>query len=303
MNVNKLKKTLSVLLIAAFMLSAAGCSMIDYKKAEKLKNDGDYAAAQEMYIALGDYKDSAELANECGYQLAKAAYDSEDYETAAGLFDKLGSYKNSAELKQDCEDNLLSAKLVGKWVSGHVDVAEILQATFDELAEDDDVDMTALAANCNFDDCVLVIYAEFTDKGTFIMNYDSAAFVDPFIAALKDGFQVTMEDALRQDIIDSGITMEEVEAAYGTSDIDEVFAADMGFTIEDYFNAIVSRDALITLYDSMIITGVYNADGGNISITIGTETEAADYDSESDTIIMSGEGLAEGDITFTREAA
>ena len=64
MNVNKLKKTLSVLLIAAFMLSAAGCSMIDYKKAEKLKNDGDYAAAQEMYIALGDYKDSAELADE-----------------------------------------------------------------------------------------------------------------------------------------------------------------------------------------------------------------------------------------------
>ena len=96
MNVNKLKKTLSVLLIAAFMLSAAGCSMIDYKKAEKLKNDGDYAAAQEMYIALGDYKDSAELANECGYQLAKAAYDSEDYETAAGLFDKLGSSVQSS---------------------------------------------------------------------------------------------------------------------------------------------------------------------------------------------------------------
>lgn len=77
MNVNKLKKTLSVLLIAAFMLSAAGCSMIDYKKAEKLKNDGDYAAAQEMYIALGDYKDSAELADECGYQVARAAYDSD----------------------------------------------------------------------------------------------------------------------------------------------------------------------------------------------------------------------------------
>ena len=119
MNVNKLKKTLSVLLISAFMLSAAGCSMIDYKKAEKLKNDGDYAAAQEMYIALGDYKDSAELADECGYQVAKAAYDSEDYETAAGLFDKLGSYKNSAELKQDCEDNLLSAKLVVKWQRGY----------------------------------------------------------------------------------------------------------------------------------------------------------------------------------------
>ena len=137
MNVNKLKKTLSVL------LSAAGCSMIDYKKAEKLKNDGDYAAAQEMYIALGDYKDSAELANECGYQLAKAAYDSEDYETAAGLFDKLGSYKNSAELKLDCEDNLLSAKLVGKWVTGNVDIADVVQAVFDALSGS--MDVAALA--------------------------------------------------------------------------------------------------------------------------------------------------------------
>ena len=299
MTVNKLKKALSMLLIAAFMLSASGCSMIDYVKAEKLRLDGDYAAAQEMYIALGDYKDSAELANGCGYQTAKDAYDSEDYETAAGLFDKLGSYRNSAQLKQKCDDHMLEAKLVGKWVSGNVDVAEILQATFDELAGDGDVDMTALAANCNFDDCVLVIYAEFTDKGTFIMSYDSAAFVDPFIAALKDGFQVTMEDALRQDIIDSGITMEEVEAVYGTSDIDEVFAADMGFTIEDYFNAIVSRDDLISLYDSLIITGTYNVEDGNISITVGTETETADYDSESDTITMSGENLTDGEITFT----
>ena len=153
MNVNKLKKTLSVLLIAAFMLSAAGCSMIDYKKAEKLKNDGDYAAAQEMYIALGDYKDSAELADECGYQLAKAAYDSEDYETAADLFDKLGSYKNSAELKQKCDDQILSAKLVGKWVSGNVDVTELVQTTFAALSGDADVG--AWYNNCNFDDCAI----------------------------------------------------------------------------------------------------------------------------------------------------
>ena len=226
MNVNKLKKTLSVLLIAAFMLSAAGCSMIDYKKAEKLKNDGDYAAAQEMYIALGDYKDSAELANECGYQVAKAAYDSEDYETAAGLFDKLGSYKNSAELKQDCDDRMLSAKLVGKWVSGSVDIADVVQAVFDALSGN--MDVAALAANCNFDNCVLVLKAEFTDSGTFILGYDSSAFVDPFIAALKDGFQIMMEDTLRQSITDNGLTMEDVEAYYGTSDLDELFAIESG---------------------------------------------------------------------------
>ena len=301
LTVKKLKKTLSALLIAAFMLSAAGCSMIDYKKAEKLRNDGDYAAAQEMYIALGDYKDSAELADECGYQIAKAAYDSGDYETASGLFDKLGSYRNSAELKQDCDDHILSAKLVGKWVSGNVDIAETVQAVFDALS--DNMDVAALAANCNFDDCVLVLKAEFTDSGTFILGYDSTSFVDPFIAALKDGFQTTMEDTLRQSIIDSGITMEDAEAYYGTSDIDEIFAAEAGVSIGDYFDTLISRDTLISIYDSMSFTGAYSVDGGNITITFGTETDTVTYDSGSDTVSVSGDELSEGDITFTREKA
>lgn len=301
MNVNKLKKTLSVLLIAAFMLSAAGCSMIDYKKAEKLKTDGDYAAAQEMYIALGDYKDSAELADECGYQVARAAYDSGDYETAAGLFDELGSYKNSAELKQDCDDHMLSAKLVGKWVSGSVDIAELVQAVFDALSGS--MDVAALAANCNFDNCVLVLKAEFTDSGTFILGYDSSAFVDPFLAALKDGFQITMEDTLRQSLTDNGISMEEAEAYYGTSDIDEMFAAEMGISIGDYFDSLVSRDALISMYDSMSFTGAYNVEDGDITLTFGTESETATYDSDSDSFSMSGEGLTEGEITFTHETA
>lgn len=301
MNVNKLKKTLSVLLIAAFMLSAAGCSMIDYKKAEKLKSDGDYAAAQEMYIALGDYKDSAELADECGYQVAKAAYDSGDYETAAGLFDKLGSYKNSAELKQDCDDRMLSAKLVGKWVSGSVDIADVVQAVFDALSGN--MDVAALAANCNFDNCVLVLKAEFTDSGTFILGYDSSAFVDPFLAALKDGFQIMMEDTLRQSITDNGLTMEDVEAYYGTSDLDELFAIESGITIGDYFDSLVSRDTLISIYDSMSFTGAYNVENGDITLTLGTESETATYDSDSDSFSMSGEGLTEGEITFTRETA
>lgn len=301
MTVNKLKKILSVLLIAAFMLSASGCSLIDYKKAEKLRTDGDYAAAQEMYIALGDYKDSAELADECGYQLAKAAYDSRDYETAAGLFDKLGSYKNSAELKQDCDDNLLRAKLVGKWVSGSVDIAELVQAVFDALSGS--MDVTALAANCDFSSCVLVLKAEFTDSGTFILGYDASAFVDPFLAALKDGFQITMEDTLRQSLADNGISMEEAEAYYGTSDIDEMFAAEMGISIGDYFDSLVSRDALVSMYDSMSFTGAYSVENGDITLTFGTESETAAYDSSSDSFSMSGEGLTEGEITFTRENA
>ena len=254
-----------------------------------------------MYIALGDYKDSAELADECGYQLAKAAYDSRDYETAAGLFDKLGSYKNSAELKQNCDDNLLRAKLVGKWVSGNVDIAEMVQTVFDALSGS--MDVAALSANCDFSSCVLVLKAEFTDSGTFILGYDASAFVDPFHAALRDGFQITMEDTLRQSLADNGISMEEAEAYYGTSDIDEMFAAEMGISIGDYFDSLVSRDALVSMYDSMSFTGAYSVENGDITLTFGTESETAAYDSSSDSFSMSGEGLTEGEITFTRENA
>ncbi len=302
MTVNKLKKTLSVLLIAAFMLSAAGCSMIDYKKAEKLKNDGDYAAAQEMYIALGDYKDSAELADECGYQLAKAAYDSKDYETAAGLFDKLGSYNDSAELKQDCDDHILTAKLVGKWVTGKADMAEFVQSLIDEALKDDD--FAALASYCSFDDCGLVLTAEFTDSGAFTFGADYVAFFDTYLAALKDGFQLMMEDMIQQSLADNGISMEEAEAYYGTSDIDEIFTAVTGMTIGAYFDAVISSYDLTSIYDNFkSFTGVYSVENGNITITIDDESETVAYDSDTDSFSMSGKELIDGEITFTRENA
>lgn len=182
-----------------------------------------------------------------------------------------------------------------------MDIADVVQAVFDALSGS--MDVAALAANCDFSSCVLVLKAEFTDSGTFILGYDSSAFVDPFLAALKDGFQITMEDTLRQSLTDNGISMEEAEAYYGTSDIDEMFAAEMGISIGDYFDSLVSRDALISMYDSMSFTGAYNVEDGDITLTFGTESETAAYDSDSDSFSMSGEGLTEGEITFTRETA
>lgn len=70
-----IKKVLAAVLMIAVMFSITGCNSSDYKKAAQLMADGDYAAASEMFKALGDYEDSADQAKECDYQIAKAAFD------------------------------------------------------------------------------------------------------------------------------------------------------------------------------------------------------------------------------------
>lgn len=97
-----LKKLSLVLLIAALMLTVTGCSASDYKTAMQLMESRDEAAASEMFKALGDYKDSADLAMECDYTVAKDTYDAGQYEKAAELFTALGNYEDSAEQVNAC---------------------------------------------------------------------------------------------------------------------------------------------------------------------------------------------------------
>ena len=80
-----IKKVLAAVLMIAVMFSITGCNSSDYKKAAQMMADGDYAAASEMFKALGDYEDSADQAKECDYQIAKAAFDAGDYENAIEL--------------------------------------------------------------------------------------------------------------------------------------------------------------------------------------------------------------------------
>lgn len=97
-----MKKILSMLLVVAMMLSLCGCSSSDYKKAVALFDEGDYAAAYEMFIALGDYNDSPEMATQCQYELATDLMEKGDYKSAATTFGTLGSYADSEELATEC---------------------------------------------------------------------------------------------------------------------------------------------------------------------------------------------------------
>ena len=125
-----IKKVLAAVLMIAVMFSITGCNSSDYKKAAQMMADGDYAAASEMFKALGDYEDSADQAKECDYQIAKAAFDAGDYENAIELLTALGDYQDSADLISQATDKIITAKLVGNWVSDDIDVTDIFVTAF-----------------------------------------------------------------------------------------------------------------------------------------------------------------------------
>ena len=171
-------RLVSLLLIAALCMSLSGCSMIDYFKAKKLMDSGDYKAALELFDDLGDHKDSEELARECRYQLALDALDDDNIDEAEKLLKQIPDYKNSAELTKECtyrravaamdagdlekaiklfgsldvykdavklkreaEETLAVQNLVGTW-SGRGDATEALKDATDGYLEKAEYDVT-----------------------------------------------------------------------------------------------------------------------------------------------------------------
>lgn len=75
----------------------------EYKKAEKLLSDGKYSEAQELYIELGDYKDSEEKIKECDYCAAEKNLENGDFETAKAGFFELEEYKDAKDKIKECD--------------------------------------------------------------------------------------------------------------------------------------------------------------------------------------------------------
>lgn len=91
-----------VLALCLVLLALTGCDSSDYKKATDLYEAGDYQAAAEMFDALGEYEDSAAMAQKSWYGAAKALYDGGDFEGAEAIFTKLGEYEDSADMLTAC---------------------------------------------------------------------------------------------------------------------------------------------------------------------------------------------------------
>ena len=75
----------------------------DYVRSGLLKDSGDYTAARDAFDALGEYRSSADMAQDCRYQIAANLFDGKDYEQAKADFEALGDYSDAAIRVLDCD--------------------------------------------------------------------------------------------------------------------------------------------------------------------------------------------------------
>lgn len=101
-----MKKIVLLICVLLLSLSLCSCGMLEnmqaYKNAEELYAAGDLESAAAVYESVGEYKDSAEKAKVCRYEMAKAAFESEDFTEALGLFEELSGHKDSTEMAEKC---------------------------------------------------------------------------------------------------------------------------------------------------------------------------------------------------------
>lgn len=97
------KKILSLIMVITMCLVLVACDSSDYKKAEELFSAGDYAAALEIYTALGEYEDSQNKAKECKYEVANAHYEKAEYKAALEIYTELGEYEDAKDKAAYCE--------------------------------------------------------------------------------------------------------------------------------------------------------------------------------------------------------
>ena len=142
-----MKKWICMLLVMAALL-LAGCDSQDYQQAQALYQAGDYAAAAQAFDALGDYRDSSELASACHYAAAKALFDAGEYTEASREFTLLGDYEDSAEMVSACQ-YALAEKL---YEAGELLAAE---ASFRALGDYQDSPQRVLA--CRYEQAVALL--------------------------------------------------------------------------------------------------------------------------------------------------
>ena len=83
----------------------------NYIRAGKLLENGRFDDARELYLSLGDYRDSADLAVEAEYRKGQELIETGDFEKARALFAELHNYKDSAEISAHFFDRLISEEL------------------------------------------------------------------------------------------------------------------------------------------------------------------------------------------------
>lgn len=125
-----MKKVLALILTLCVCVGLCACQSGDYKKAQEAFVAGEYAQAQILFTALGDYEDSVEMAKQSGYLLGREQMEAGEYAKAIETFKALGSYEDCESLIAECEVKEIDAILQGTWKSVMLETI-VTESTFD----------------------------------------------------------------------------------------------------------------------------------------------------------------------------
>lgn len=274
------KRALALLLAAVLAFALCGCSSSDYAKAQKLLESGSYAEAEELFLSLDDYKDSAELVKECRYLLAGAALSEGSYAEAAGLYESLGDYKDSADQLPECrylqateameQADYETAIELFEALDGYKDAGELkneaeetvlIQALTGSWHGSGDATATFAERNSDFgpylESCPFDLSMVFADDGTYTYTMD--------FTPAQESFQKAVRSLLEQSLNDNGVSVEDFEA-YIDTDLDS-YVSD------------VSAD-MVSVQEGQ---GVYTIKDGEVILDEGSSGES--------TLILNGDSI------------
>lgn len=337
-----MKKTIALILIVAMVASLTGCAASDYKKATASMADGDYAAALEMFEALEDYKDSAEQAQECSYQLAlkemnagnyaaaqaafeaisdysdsaaKAlesayqlaleAFNSGDFQSALAKFEAIAEYSDSAQYITKAENEILKAAVLGEWATEKFNISPRIFEVAMSTMDTSLFDPTILNSFSAPLDLTLVL--TFEEDGTMTTHSEvDPAQIDGFIDAYIDLMYQVVESALEISCQQEGITMQDVYNFYQVSTPSELFTMYLGMSVEDLVDSIGLREMLgaASTKETSIVYGVYLIEDGSLIVKQSGGKDTCSYDAASDTLTVdSGDDTTELGSIFDYPAA
>lgn len=94
-----MKRIIALAVVLCLCMSLTGCNVLDYKKAMDHYEAGEYAEALALYQSLGDFADSAQMAQICSqkadYKKAEELLAAGDYRQALPLYEGLGMHMDS----------------------------------------------------------------------------------------------------------------------------------------------------------------------------------------------------------------
>lgn len=309
-----MKKWTAMVLAAVLVFSLTGCKSSDYKKAVSDLNAGNHAAALSAFQALGDYKDSQELAKKCEYALAVADFDKGSFESAKAAFQALGDYEASADYIVKCDYNLalakfdagdyeaaaegfraladyedsadylakaekaiFTAKVTGTWVSDGVNLTTFMVS----ILSGQDPILDEVIGEYALPDVIMNVRLELKGDGSFSVSAEATG-VEEFEAKLTDVMYRYLVVVIENALAEQGYTMEDLYAEAGTDDMDEIFTMMLGVSLDEYMQIVDIRGQFEEALESNTESGTFTAENGKVILDDGELT----YDEEADQLVM-----------------